>query len=107
MFQTGYLTIKDVLVNKLGNNMFSLNFPNVEVKEAFLELLMVHFAQLKHHSSNYLLILQDFVQQNFHSAINTMQNVFERIPQLDTHDNQFYHQFFYIMINSAIQPHHR
>jgi hypothetical protein len=51
MFQTGYLTIKDVRVNKLGNNMFSLNFPNVEVKEAFLELLMIHFAQLKHHSS--------------------------------------------------------
>jgi hypothetical protein len=101
MFQTGYLTIKDVRVNKLGNNMFSLNFPNVEVKEAFLELLMIHFAQLKHHSSNYLLILQDLEQQNFHSAIHTMQNVFERIPQLDTHDSQFYHHFFYIMINSA------
>jgi hypothetical protein len=101
MFQTGYLTIKNVVTNKLGNNMFSLDFPNVEVKEAFLELLMIHFAQLKHHNSNYLLILQDLMQQRFQSAVNTMQTVFERIPRLESHDSQFFHHFFYMMINSA------
>jgi len=101
MFQTGYLTIKDVQTNKLGNNMFSLDFPNVEVKEAFLELLMIHFAQLKHHNSNYLLILEDLMQQRFQSAVNTIQTVFERIPRLENHDSKFYHHFFYLMINSA------
>jgi len=101
MFQTGYLTIKDVVTNPSGHNMFSLNFPNVEVKEAFLELFMIQFAQLKHHSSNYLLILQDLMQERFHAAINTMQTLFERIPRLETHDSQFFHQFFYMMINSA------
>jgi hypothetical protein len=101
MFQTGYLTIKNVVTNQSGHNMFSLNFPNNEVKEAFLELLMIQFAQLKHHSSNYLLILQDLMQERFHAAINTMQTLFERIPRLENHDSQFFHQFFYMMINSA------
>ena len=101
MFQTVYLTIKDVQINTFGNNMFSLDFPNIEVKEAFLELLMIHIAQLKHHNSNYQLIMQDLLQQRFHSAVNTMQTVFDRIPRLENHDSHFYHHFFYMLINSA------
>ncbi len=43
MFQTGYLTIVnyDALVNR-----YRLDFPNQEVKEAFLETLITHFANL-------------------------------------------------------------
>jgi len=101
MFQTGYLTIKNVIDKKDASRLYSLFFPNIEVKEAFLELLMIHFAQMKMYSSNHLLILNDLNHQRFQLAVDTMQSVFERIPRLDTHDSHFYHHFFYMMIKSA------
>jgi len=36
MFQTGYLTINDVV----NDTAFNFDFPNIEVKQAFLRLLM-------------------------------------------------------------------
>jgi len=101
MFQTGYLTIKNVIDKQDVSRLYSLYFPNIEVKEAFLELLMIHFAQIKKYNSRHLLILNDLNHQRFQSAVNTMQSVFERIPRLETHDSHFYHHFFYMMIKSA------
>ena len=101
MFQTGYLTIKDVIDTKDVARLYSLYFPNIEVKEAFLELLMINFGQMKLYNSNHLLIFNDLIHQRFQSAVNTMQSVFERIPRLETHDSHFYHHFFYMMIKSA------
>ena len=42
MFQTGYLTIKDVT----NNTAFTFDFPNIEVKQAFLRLLIKKYARL-------------------------------------------------------------
>ncbi len=41
MFQTGYLTIKE----KKGDNRYLLNFPNQEVREAFLQFLGGEYAK--------------------------------------------------------------
>jgi hypothetical protein len=101
MFQTGYLSIKNVIEIRDASKVYTLDFPNIEVKEAFLELLMIHFAKMKQCNSNHLLIFNDLIHQRFQSAINTMQTVFERIPRLETHDSTFYHHFFYMMIKSA------
>ncbi|ETR68847.1 MAG: hypothetical protein OMM_10115 [Candidatus Magnetoglobus multicellularis str. Araruama] len=47
MFQTGYLTIKAVEWIDQFSSLYAFDFPNSEVKEAFLELLMLSFAKIK------------------------------------------------------------
>ena len=48
LFQTGYLTIKEVITSPRQKNFYILSYPNKEVKEAFMEYLLgdlsSHFA---------------------------------------------------------------
>lgn len=39
LFQTGYLTIKEVEPVETGKSLYVLSYPNLEVKESFMELL--------------------------------------------------------------------
>ncbi len=40
LFQTGYLTIKEVIASPRQKNFYILSYPNMEVKEAFMEDLL-------------------------------------------------------------------
>ena len=103
MFQTGYLTIKKIEKTNNSPTLFYFDYPNLEVKESFLELLMIAFAQIPDdkYSPDHFAILNDFQSNNFEIAITTMQKLFACIPILDYQNELFFHQFFYMMIRSA------
>ncbi|KPA11545.1 ATPase AAA [Candidatus Magnetomorum sp. HK-1] len=102
MFQTGYITIKDIQEYQHFTN-YSFDFPNIEVKQSFLELLIIKYGRLSKnaYASNHLTIYDDFIHKRFELAIQTIQDVFQRIPQFDHQTNEWFHQFFYMMIRSA------
>jgi len=101
MFQTGYLTIKAVeWINKF-DSLYAFDFPNSEVKEAFLELLMLSFAKIRNYDFIHKTIQKDLFNQRFQMVIDTIQQVFNRIPPMVSHNADFYHNFYYMMIRSA------
>jgi hypothetical protein len=107
MFQTGYITIKDVKRHDRITE-FVFDFPNVEVKQSFLELIIIKYGQLSKddYATDSLKLYHDLMHHRFGFAIQTIQDVFQRIPKLDHQSQQWFLQMFYMMIQSAC-PHTR
>jgi hypothetical protein len=101
LFQTGYLTIKAVDWHNKFNVLYAFDFPNWEVKEAFLELLMMRFGNISHYDFRHKTIINDLSNQRFQLVVNTIQHVFNCIPPMDSHNADFFHYFYYMMIRSA------
>lgn len=101
MFQTGYLTIKDVIKQEISPDLYVFDYPNVEVKESFLKLLMVRFSKIETYNSEPFYIFSDLANKRFELIIDNMQTLFKLIPKLDMHDGKFFHQFFYMMIKTT------
>jgi len=98
MHQTGYLSIKETdSFNEI--NTFSFDFPNIEVKQAFLKLLMVKYGHPK--TYNHLLLSNDLKEKQYDSFVNTLQNIFDQLPKTDQQDANWFHQFFYMVFRSA------
>jgi hypothetical protein len=107
MFQTGYITIKDVKSHDRITE-FVFDFPNVEVKQSFLELIIIKYGQLSKddYATDSLKLYHDLMHHRFGLAIQTIQDVFQRIPKLDHQSQQWFLQMFYMMIQSTC-PHTR
>jgi len=101
LFQTGYLTIKAVDWHNKFNALYSFDFPNWEVKEAFLEILMMRFGNIRLYDFSHKTIINDLASQRFQLVVDTIQHVFNCIPPMDSHDADFFHYFYYMMIRSA------
>ena len=101
LFQTGYLTIKAVNWDKQFDALYAFDFPNWEVKVAFLELLMMRFGNISHYDFSHKTIIKDLSNQRFQLVVDTIGNVFNCIPPMDSHDADFFHHFYYMMIRSA------
>jgi len=98
MFQTGYLTIKDVR----QDNVFNFDFPNIEVKQAFLKLLMDKYARVSQNGKfDQFNIYDHFVNKRFKIAIHHFQSIFDTIPYSHEQDFMWFHRFFYIMFRNA------
>ncbi len=79
LFQTGYLTIKDVLQIGAGNQ-YTLGFPNLEVASAFTNSLLENFASSDGKSevqTNIYLALHNGDMEQFKTAIHSL---FAAIP---------------------------
>ncbi|KPA11373.1 ATPase AAA [Candidatus Magnetomorum sp. HK-1] len=102
LFQTGYVTICDAQTNN-NETKYRFDFPNIEVKKSFLKLLMIKYGRLSKDDnlSDHFKIYQDFIHKRFELAIQTIQDVFQRIPKFDHQTNDWFHQFFYMIIRSA------
>jgi len=101
LFQTGYLTIKNVNWSDRFDAFFSLDFPNWEVKAAFLEILMMRFGKVSHYDFRHKTIMDDLSNLRFQLVIDTIEHVFNCIPPMNSHDADFFHNFYYMMIRSA------
>ena len=79
MFQTGYLTIRDYFSE---DDSFSLDFPNREVRQAFFNSLIDHFAQVQPRGSEFLAteIQADLDHGDFESFTKKMNQHFAKIP---------------------------
>jgi hypothetical protein len=102
MFQTGYITIKDAQKHH-DTTIYRFDFPNIEVKQSFLELLLIKYGRLSQEDyiSDTFELYHDFYNHRFGIVIQTIQNVLQGIPHLENQTHEWFHQFFYMMIQSA------
>ncbi len=100
LFQTGYLTIRQI-----EDELYTLDYPNHEVKNSFTKMLLYAVAgQQENGISSYmirlLIYLRDGKMDNF---FETVQVIFAMIPyDIQTkRDEAYYHTLFYLMISAS------
>lgn len=99
LFQTGYLTIKDVINNK-GEVFYILDFPNNEVKESLYRSLFAEMSKTPADSVafNSMVLRKHIESGNIAGFVDLLRSVFAQIPyQLHVEEEKYYHSLF-IMI---------
>ncbi len=100
LLQTGYLTVVKI-DPKARTPLYVLNYPNFEVKQAFITYLLDHFTQ------NELEEIQPAVEnlreyletENLESFMNLIRALFAKIPYpLHIKKEAYYHSLFYMIL---------
>ncbi len=98
LFQTGYLTIAQV-----QDGIYTLNYPNQEVKTSFTRSLL--FAdELAPEVSSHILRLPGYLQTgNLEAFFTAVKGVFASIPYdiQARRDEAYYHTLFYLMLSAS------
>ena len=98
LFQTGYVTIKDV-----RGRLFTFDYPNREVKTAFLETLFLSYAKGMADRSRFVLLAEYLLAEDVDAFIETVSAIFASIPYtLETkRDEAYFHTLFYLMVSAS------
>ena len=104
LYQSGYLTIKDC--RRIGmNNVFTLGFPNAEVRKGFADCLFKHVAGKKVDSrktSALQMAFYDFQESDdLPTFIEAIKTFFASVPYQWAQDNQnehYYHALLYTLL---------
>ena len=100
LFQTGYITIKDV-----QQQVYILGYPNQEVKLALSESLFFSLAEnVDNTVSSKVLRLAGYLQQeNLDVFFETVTAIFASIPYdiQAKRDEAYYHTLFYLMVSAS------
>ena len=100
LFQTGYLTIIDV-----QGRMFTLSYPNFEVKRAFTECLFLSLAGDANGGISALVIKlgRYLTQNNLDAFFETMTAIFAGIPYtlMTQYHEAYFHTIFYLMVSAS------
>ncbi len=111
MFQTGYLTIKDVRKTRLGfapKNRYALSYPNEEVRSSLSMNLFSAYSKLKGSRTAGILDLPEYLaEERYEDFFDTMKSLFASIPYnlIARRDEGYFHTLFYLMIRgSGLNP---
>lgn len=100
LFQSGYLTIAEV-----RGRLYTLDYPNQEVKRAFTESLLLSQADDASGSvSSHVLQLTHYLHdRDFEAFFETMTAIFASIPyDIETkRDEAYFHTLFYLMMTAS------
>jgi predicted DNA-binding ribbon-helix-helix protein len=100
LYQTGYVTIKDV-----QGPLYTFGYPNQEVKVAFVTQLLYAFAgPHKRSVGNQVVRLASYLQQeDFTAFFETVQAIFAKIPYTlnAQRDEAYFHTVFYLMLAAS------
>jgi len=100
LFQTGYLTIADV-----QDRIYTLDYPNREVKTAFTESLLLAWAEGagRETTSHVLNLSQHLQAENLTAFFETLTAIFASIPYdiQSKRDEGYYHTLFYLMLAAS------
>jgi len=100
LYQTGYLTIQAV-----QDEIYTLNYPNQEVKHAFTEALLLGVAAERRSAvSSLVLQLPGYLRtEDFSAFFETMQAIFSSIPYdiESQRDEAYFHTIFYLMMSAS------
>jgi hypothetical protein len=100
LFQTGYLTITEI-DKKARTLQYVLNYPNFEVKEAFITYLFESFTQnqlgkIQPAAENLRTYLEE---ENLDGFMNIIRALFAKIPYpLHIEKEAYYHSLFYMIL---------
>jgi hypothetical protein len=100
LFQTGYLTIKDV-----HGRLFTLGYPNQEVKTSFMESLLYSFAPPEKADgvSRFLMLAEYLENEDLKAFFTAVNAIFASIPYtLKGEPNEaWFHTLFYLMVSAS------
>jgi hypothetical protein len=98
LFQTGYVTIKSV-----QTGYYTFDYPNREVKIAFLETLFHSYARNLSERSRFIRIAEHLLKEDLDAFIETVSAIFSSIPyELETkRDEAYFHTLFYLMVSAS------
>lgn len=100
LFQTGYLTITAKERDYAGA-AYTLNYPNFEVKQAFLTTLLHRFTTYRFEDVPQIarLLRHHLEQGDIESFIRVMRGLFAKIPStLHLPQEAYYHSLFYMVL---------
>jgi len=100
LFQTGYVTIKEV-----RNSAYILDYPNQEVKQAFIDhILFSHTPGFHRKTRSQVLRLREYLEkEDFETFFETMRAIFASIPYdiESKRDEAYFHTIFYLMMSAS------
>ncbi|MFP4423132.1 MAG: AAA family ATPase [Desulfococcaceae bacterium] len=98
LFQTGYVTIKDI-----RGRLYTFDYPNREVKSAFLETLFHSYAEGMPDRSRFVYLAEHLLAKDLDAFIETMKAIFAAIPYtLETkRDEAYFHTVFYLAVSAS------
>ena len=100
LFQTGYVNIKNV-----HGRLFTLGYPNQEVKTSFVESLLYSFAPPENAEgvSRFLMPAEYLQTEDLNAFFETINAIFATIPYtLKGEPNEaWFHTLFYLMVSAS------
>ena len=100
LFQTGYLTIKNI-----DDRLYSLTYPNIEVKNSLAKQLFISFSEIKNSSerSKFLLLADDLNEKKYEEFFLTVNSLYASIPYTlnSKRDEAYFHTIFYLMMTAS------
>ena len=81
LWQTGYLTIKDRLIDETGSNMYKLSIPNLEIQFSLNRLFIDYLTNQRMEKTRYELNMKKALRENnFDVFISHLKTIFSTIP---------------------------
>ena len=98
LFQTGYITIKDV-----RGMLYTFDYPNQEVKTAFLENLFYSYTDHFREGARFALLCEYLELGELDEFIETMTAIYGAIPYTleSKRDEAYFHTIFYLMVSAS------
>jgi len=96
LFQTGYLTIREYDAKRL---LYTLRYPNKEVKQSMLEYLIDTFSEVEHtRVRSYVLEVEDALQEEDLEKVREIFNIllYSLPNQLHQNEERFYHAIVHL-----------
>ncbi len=100
LFQTGYLTISDIDTKEIPY-LYTLNYPNLEVKHAFMNYLFESFTNQGFETIQPAAkSLRQYLQMDkLDDFMNVIRSLFAKIPYtLHIEEEAYYHSLFYMIL---------
>ena len=101
LFQTGYLTVKEVL-HGLGSTSYLLEIPNREVRETFNLQLMAELTERQYTVAGtaYRNMLESLQKGDLQRVLSILKSLFAAIPyQLHINMEAYYHSIFFAVMS--------
>ncbi len=98
LFQTGYITVKNV-----EEGLYTFDYPNQEVKSAFLEILFYSYTDGNRDASRFVLLSKYLRLEDLNAFIETMTAVYASVPYAleSRRDEAYFHTIFYLMVSAS------
>ncbi len=102
LFQTGYLTIKQIEQTSITRRKYTLSYPNLEVKESLLLHILSDFSDKYSNESEVMIndISDAIEENNLEAFFDQLKNLFASIPSVIFMSDKeaYYHTIIYLIL---------
>ncbi len=100
LFQTGYLTIKEIIEYSISERVYILSYPNTEVKESLLKNILNNFLESGNNDILVGKLYRSLNKNNLEEFFNILNDIFINIPAVIFMSNKeaYYHTIIYLIL---------